>query len=116
MQLGELRPGRMYALRVVPLPDVQPPLAVPPPQPPSQPALLTTLPMAPHAPPAPITTRRERKALLVRSPLLVPPPFFLDSLVLTCSFLGTHRQDRSLPVKQEPRYIESLAHALCDIV
>ncbi len=76
MQLGELRPGRMYALRVVPLPDVQPPLAVPPPQPPSQPALLTTLPTAPHAPPAPVTTRRERKALLVRSPLLVPPrPF-----------------------------------------
>ncbi|KAK9843498.1 hypothetical protein WJX81_006001 [Elliptochloris bilobata] len=65
-QLADLRPGRLYALRVVPLPDVLPPLALPPPQAPSQPALLLTQPAAPDAPPAPTTTRRERKALLFR--------------------------------------------------
>ena len=65
-QLADLRPGRLYALRVIPLPDVLPPLAVLPPQAPSQPALVTMEPAAPDAPAAPTTTRRERKALIVR--------------------------------------------------
>lgn len=50
----------------MPLLDVLPPLAVLPPQAPSQPALVATEPAAPDAPAAPTTTRRERKALIVR--------------------------------------------------